>query len=961
MKGKKLFVALTSSALLLSGVAALSGCDKNKGGNGSETEETNNESIQLSRSSITVGVGSAYTLGATLKNAESEELTWASSDETVATVDAEGNVTGVGEGVCSISATTSLGHVASCATTVKTLNVASGAYDFSNETPEERTKILGALEKWAVDKKLTGITLYEDGGYVMYSPDVEKGASSYIKGYGFGTLPEGNIKADLAGEEEAKYKRYYHSYEDSDPAKILYMDDDGGVVSGLVGYVSGGYYDNIMNAEKNGYIWCADLATRDDAIPMQAGGVEGLDANGAASIYRIPVKTGSALKYSTLSTNPTFAAFNNREATIEDYVTPYKVYYTKAYGMRRNSEAKDDVAGSLVGTDAYIKASEGGFNQEAWDNLGIKTGHSETYGDYLEFTLNKPITPFYARYYLGGSLFAPVPADFIKALGGGSDEAAFTAGTKLWGKFNNTATLSPVDTFLSTGPYVLEEWVKDSKITYKRNPNYVSQTGNWETEVATKRPSSYHIQGVYIDIITALKEDNEAALKKFLNNELHAVTVPSTRIEEFANDPRTTIVPGSSTTKLNLNTCTEQQWEELFGENGSITQTAKEDYWDVKPCMSNASFVDGLNFCIDRKTFAAKLGATPSNDYFGSAYQSDAEKGVFYNDTQEHKDAVAENLAGTDGFGYSLEKAKVAFKMASDELIASGAYHKGDEITLEMAWMVASQEDRYAKPLAKMIEDAFNGCGGGLTLKITHFYGAVYTDVYYNKMMPGQFDIGYGGIEGNTLNPLNFMEVLKSDNSSTFTLNWGINTNEFPEIEYNGEHFTYDALWEVADHGGYVENGFNTPLFSILGVGEPTLDDEGNLVLTLKVKETFMLEDGAPSVVGMGYAIALFATTDGENYSDYMEIWFYSDGTSDLSEVFGDDYWCLWEYDEEDPSLLTITIAKACIDFWQENFFPDEDALAIQGFDMYYLSMLLGKTSLVFGGTFWEGYLPAAE
>ena len=65
-----------------------------------------------------------------------------------------------------------------------------------------------------------------------------------------------------------------------------------------------------------------------------------------------------------------------------------------------------------------------------------------------------------------------------------------------------------------------------------------------------------------------------------------------------------------------------------------------------------------------------------------------------------------------------------------------------------------------------------------LTLEVVDYVPAVWTDAYYKKMMLGQYDIGFGGVSGNTLNPLNFFEVLKSDNSSGFTLNWGPNTNE---------------------------------------------------------------------------------------------------------------------------------------------------------------------------------------
>ena len=61
---------------------------------------------------------------------------------------------------------------------------------------EERTVILGILEKWAVDNFLTGLTIYGNGGYVMYNERVNPGTgdwSNYIPGYGFGVLAEGDL------------------------------------------------------------------------------------------------------------------------------------------------------------------------------------------------------------------------------------------------------------------------------------------------------------------------------------------------------------------------------------------------------------------------------------------------------------------------------------------------------------------------------------------------------------------------------------------------------------------------------------------------------------------------------------------------------------------------------------------------------------------------------------------------
>jgi hypothetical protein len=69
-----------------------------------------------------------------------------------------------------------------------------------------------------------------------------------------------------------------------------------------------------------------------------------------------------------------------------------------------------------------------------------------------------------------------------------------------------------------------------------------------------------------------------------------------------------------------MNTCTEELWEELFGENGTIVQTPKAVYWNVKPAMSNKNFTTGLSYALDRKTFATTYGRSASGNFFGNGY-----------------------------------------------------------------------------------------------------------------------------------------------------------------------------------------------------------------------------------------------------------------------------------------------------------------------------------------------------
>ena len=119
----------------------------------------------------------------------------------------------------------------------------------------------------------------------------------------------------------------------------------------------------------------------------------------------------------------------------------------------------------------------------------------------------------------------------------------------------------------------------------------------------------------------------------------------------------------------------------------------------------------------------------------------------------------------------------------------------------------------YGNEIKNYFETAFNDkrvADGLVKLEVEQNAVKNWQDVYNEYMMKGQFDLAFGAISGNTYNPLNFLEVLKSDNSSGFTLNWGTDTSAVdPDtpIIYNEKIWSFDALWAVADHGGVVENG----------------------------------------------------------------------------------------------------------------------------------------------------------
>lgn len=803
-------------------------------------------------------------------------------------------------------------------TNFQTDKLAQGAKSYVAESYEKRTEILGLLEKYAAEHFLTGMTMYENGGYVMYHDSVVKGTNKYIAGYGFGILSEGSLSADLEGEEVAAWKRYLHSYQTDDPKTVQYMNDKGSVVGDLQSYLGSSYWTTKMNTTKDGYDWVG--ATSLSARPEPVGEVN----NGLASTYRLEVVVNSdSFKYGTTTENSVLAKYNDQKVQLEDYITPYKVYYTQAYAMARGSENLDG-AGSIKGSAEYYSKSKDGYNAEAWENIGIKAYVDEETGkSYLEFEFNIPCNTFYAMYYLSSSMFTPVPAEFIQDLGAltdsslSTDQAKFDAGVKVWGNMNDKGTaLSVKDTWLSSGPYMIEHWELDKQIVFKRNPGY-----------QVEGPDRYKIAGVHYNILAAAKSDTLAAFNEFMANKLHSVSLPKDKLQEYKSDPRTTTTIGSTTYKLNYNTCTPEYWLYLFGEEGVIDRTAPADYWQLEPAMSNANFVNGLSYAFDRATLAETIGRTPSTNYFGSGYLSNPEDGIVYNNTQEHKNAVEAANKNTN-YGYNLEYARASFKQACEELIAAGYYKEGDTLTVEIAWQTQSDIDDFGDAIAKNWEDAFNSCEGGLKLKVKHWVGQEWSDVYYEKMMKGQFDIGFGSISGNSLNPLNFLEVLKSDNSSGFTLNWGTDTSVISEdLFFDNVYWSFDGLWQAADTGAYFVDGVVQAAFDAEMVIEaPTANEDGTITAKIPVyiTEADNLSVSVNSAVIFGY--------------------FNVDGKNKYAEVKGVSCEVVTETVGEGEEAKEVTYVVATFDAETAKKFAgvSVNELGYLGIDIYYTQTTCG-------------------
>lgn len=729
---------------------------------------------------------------------------------------------------------------------------ATGAFSYSSVDYNEKAKILSSMEKYAVDNYLTGITMFSDGSQVCYNDRYKPEPQSYISGYGWGTYREGKLTGDCVKPGVGANPKYMQIATTALPAHANPMNASGSDVSSLSEKVSTTYFGSRMNETADGYEWYPLLSTDNRPIPYNDNGTPKTGDLSTLTNNRWRIHLRNDAVYKSASTDPLAKTYNNKKVELEDYITPLKFMLTCYNGQFRGAELTKGVSGFASGAARYYAATSAKgasskiYDEEKWNQYMsdvIKTGTEDDGRWYIEFNLLQPCTQFYAMYYLNSNLFSPLPEAFIESVG------ADNLGKSPTGK-------SPVDTMLYTGPYYIESWTSE-KLTLKKNELYfdglikdsngqpapITEGGVTHTHKETLKSGKeryiYSIEG-----IDEQKVENAAKIRElFLDGSVDSFGPNKDDLAgDFSNNNGTGKnesvkwtkyqTKGEANFKINVNATTKEQWLTRFGEKGDVKAHTKNLYQDQyyfasRKYMSNKDFLDFLSFGLDRKTLCEARGSKPTQDYFSDNYLINPEPGdgeiSSYNETEAHKSVLADRY--NDTYGYNEEAAKSSLKKCFKEIFVpmANAYElkgKGGQgagtssnpylIPVTMSWMNPTDTDDY-KDVFDSIKRIFKEVAHDVyhdsyALDLKQEAGTSNYQAVYDKMKGGEFDLGFGAITGSALDPINFMEVLKSDNSSSFTLNWGPDTSKIDEssrstIVYDNRKWSYDALWNAANTG----------------------------------------------------------------------------------------------------------------------------------------------------------------
>ncbi len=686
--------------------------------------------------------------------------------------------------------------------------LANGYFDYSSDY-DKKIEIMGKLEKNAMENFLTGIPLAQNDGYMRFSSRISLATNEYIYGYGFGVLSEGNINGTLPNVSNNNYPTYLQTATSSDPLSINAWDASGSQIADLNNYISAPYWGKRMNNNHNGYEYYPVLAKD------QIGGVDYRypihnEPDNQSNLYKkwkVYVKTGEeeGIKYrinSSLRSN-----FNNRLVQLEDYEFVFEMLLTG------NTLRGSELANSLVfkGFKEFNNRSKNIDDINALDSLwnemkssgdlGIRTGFDSN-GSFIEFEFITAVDEFNAMYTLSKNLYSPIPKEFLLEIGNGD----IINGINCYGSFQSYS-IAALDNTLCLGPYYLERWNKNQDIVFSLNNDW------YEVD----NPNRFNIPGIRIVVLQDASYNSDSYWNHFQNGELDQIGIPMSKLQYLNENDKRTI--GDSVIRLNVNSCTQDRWNSLFGYNGSVRQGYDNEY-HVKPWMSNKNFLYGIFWSINRENFARSRGMTPSINCFSDTYLSNPLTGVSYNSTDAHQTAIKgfHNYDGhIDDYGYNKEIASNYFRKAVEELKASGQIsipsNGTTTINIDIWWMYQTDINEYGNEIAGYIKSAFEDesvSNGKVKIVFNQNAPTQWEKIYTDHLMVGKFDLAFGNISGDTLNPLAFFETLKSDNSSGFTINWGADTSAidpYNPIVYNNKMWSFDSLWSSAYQGEIVQNG----------------------------------------------------------------------------------------------------------------------------------------------------------
>lgn len=424
------------------------------------------------------------------------------------------------------------------------------------------------------------------------------------------------------------------AHTESPEGKILYLPSNARATSAnpyigsmdadveIISLITARPYGNIPREDKAGSM----------LVPMLAAG-EPVDSAGDGTVWRFSIREDAMWE-------------NGEPINADTFMYSYKMLLDPALLMNH--------AGAFSNTYIEIENATAYFSQGAtgvsvpWDDVGIKK--------IDDYTLEIKLTSSYSkeefmRHFSVASASPVYEPLFEDGMNEGRTETTYG---------------SEKDQIISSGPFVLAEWIKGSERRFVKNSNFA-------------RADLVKLDGITYRVV----EDRGTQQQMFEKGELDSVLLDADGVQKYSEDPRFT--PAASAYIRMIDLC---------------------DTNESQPILANLNFKKALFYGIDRQTIAKLSKKTPATYVIPHTSIAYAD-GTAFRDLEVAKDYLPEN----NGFDpdLALEYFNTALKETGIDkvelniiLSSTSVDHKIIAEFLQEAWPQLFGSDRFKLNLNAM-------------------------------------------------------------------------------------------------------------------------------------------------------------------------------------------------------------------------------------------------------------------
>jgi ABC-type oligopeptide transport system substrate-binding subunit len=661
-------------------------------------------------------------------------------------------------------------------------NYLSGV-DLSKLPAEDKDILFAAAERYLLENVYGGVPLYTGASRVMYSERTQLFSPTYngVMGFGvnFSQFTQDDSNVLMYGSTFGNAGEYtWRAAYSTDPTSLNPWNADDSATSDFTDLFKGGLYNFFFDSTKTGYEILPELA---ESLPQPIGGEE-INGKTYAKKWTITLRDDLEWKFHP-STDLSGLTGDYTTLDANDYLWTWK-YALDNDWFRARTGGGDFVSQGIKNAAEYLEGSA------SWDQVGIKL--LDDYTIELEYVTEK--AAFDVLYGFAGGVLTPINQQLFELYGDPT-----TGGT--YGEDPTKVA--------SSGVYYFETWTPGQLLVFKKNELHPDA-------------DMYYFTGrqyTYID-------DSNQVFQEFLAGRLESASVPSSELQNYANDPRVKVAPDPTTWRLQINAFGTEAARDAYIENtpGNVI----DETYVPEPMLMYTEMRQALMYGFDRYHAAVEVVGTylPAFTLFTSTYFLDGESGLSVRGGEAGAKLV-EDFGGSS-YGYFPDVALELFKEAVAKGIADGYYTAGtasNYTEVDLLLTYASSGNTSAQAMIANIKEQYEE----LLVDDENFVKVIITvqDVafpnnYYDYMMTGATDLGIGGISGSLLDAPSFLDVFSDDNRGGFTLNWGIDTttplipvayhNLDGELVY--ERWGYNALVEALVGKVYVKDGIEQTVFS---------------------------------------------------------------------------------------------------------------------------------------------------